>query len=319
MLPRFWYHFRSADASTSVSSRLSVNSSNHSGTSASRLPSLFFCLEFLEVIRTSFLKLVTSLLSWTCWGQILLCRCWRRIATRIGAQPENNKRYEMVGFAFKCLLLFGQSRLLTADSLIGISVVFAEFFQATEQQTFLRVSALVTMRSRSWTKTCASTFVFISPLAVTTAVEFLDLRKVSSSSEFFYCSACALMLLHRLRILALLEILKWARAFPCLSLKSKTKLCPHSWACKYFSESSMLLRQLIFPRICAQKTTPMKRTLLDNPSRWTLLSRIPPICCHVSLENLKACFDPNFPSSRRLDFLWKNLETHNPIVLTPSI
>ena len=64
-------------------------------------------------------------------------------------------------------------------------------FQAVEQQAFLREIALVTKRSRSWTKTCASSFKCISPLALTTTVGCLDLRNVSSSSELiFMLSMC---------------------------------------------------------------------------------------------------------------------------------
>ena len=64
-----------AGAGTSVSSRSSVNSFNHSGrcrkrSSESRLPSLFlFCFLFcfFGVFRTSYLsQSVTSLLGWTC-------------------------------------------------------------------------------------------------------------------------------------------------------------------------------------------------------------------------------------------------------------
>ena len=50
----------------------------------------------------------------------------------------------------------------------------------------------VTNRSRSWTYTCASSFVCTSPLAVTTVVGVLDLRKVSIASELksFLLSMC---------------------------------------------------------------------------------------------------------------------------------
>ena len=50
------------------------------------------------------------------------------------------------------------------------------------------------------------------------------------------------------------------------------------------------------------RTTLMRFTLLDNSLRWTFLSRIF-YFCQVSLENLTPCVDPNFLSSRRLDFL----------------
>ena len=50
----------------------------------------------------------------------------------------------------------------------------------------------VTKRSRSWTYTGASSFVCTSPLAVTTVVVFLDLGRVSISSELgsFLLSMC---------------------------------------------------------------------------------------------------------------------------------
>ena len=61
--------------------------------------------------------------------------------------------------------------------------VLRTVFQAIELQAYLREICTVTKRSRSWTKTCASSFVCTSPLAVTTTVGFLDLQRVSSSSE----------------------------------------------------------------------------------------------------------------------------------------
>ena len=53
-------------------------------------------------------------------------------------------------------------------------------------------NCIVTNRSRSWTYTCASSFVCTSPSAVTTVVGFLDLRNVSISSELksFLLSMC---------------------------------------------------------------------------------------------------------------------------------
>ena len=51
-------------------------------------------------------------------------------------------------------------------------------------------------------------------------------------------------------------------------------------------------------------TSLMRFTLWDYSSRKTLSSRIF-IWCQVPLENLTACFDPNFPSSLRMDLLGK--------------
>ena len=50
----------------------------------------------------------------------------------------------------------------------------------------------MTKRSRSYTYTCASSYVWTSPLAVTTVVGVLDLCRVSNSSEFktFLLSMC---------------------------------------------------------------------------------------------------------------------------------
>ena len=57
----------------------------------------------------------------------------------------------------------------------------------------------------------------------------------------------------------------------------------------------------------------MRFTLLDDFSKWTLSFQIFFWeRCHVPLENLTACFDPNFPSFRRVDFLGKeSLDTQH--------
>ena len=54
---------------------------------------------------------------------------------------------------------------------------------AIELLTFLRVIALWTNRSRSWTHTCVSSFVCTSPFAATAVVGVLDLRKVPIPSD----------------------------------------------------------------------------------------------------------------------------------------
>ena len=46
----------------------------------------------------------------------------------------------MVRVAFDCLPLIGQLWFLTADTLIAVSVVFAEFFQVTELLAFPRAT-----------------------------------------------------------------------------------------------------------------------------------------------------------------------------------
>ena len=81
-----------AGASTSVSSGLSVNSSNHSGISRKRssdspLPSLFlfwFWVFGRWSTPFSWSWSVTSLQGWICRRQILQCQCRRRIAYQNG-------------------------------------------------------------------------------------------------------------------------------------------------------------------------------------------------------------------------------------------
>ena len=62
--------------------------------------------------------------------------------------------------------------------------------------------------TRGTTYMCASSLVCTSPLAVSTTVGFLDLRKVSSSSEL----KCFFLL----SMFVLLVILKWAPSLPSL-------------------------------------------------------------------------------------------------------
>ena len=95
-------------------------------------------------------------------------------------------------FAQNLLPLFGQVWLLTAGPLIGSIRVLRRAFQVIDLQTCPGVIALSRRVSRSCTNTCASSFVCTSPLAVTTVVGFLDLRRVSISSELesFLLSMC---------------------------------------------------------------------------------------------------------------------------------
>ena len=59
---------------------------------------------------------------------------------------------------------------------------------------------------------------------------------------------------------------------------------------------------VIFPRILARNDHAHEVHTLVYFSRWTL-SFPKFFWCHVPLENLTLCFDPNFPFSRRTDFL----------------
>ena len=83
-----------------------------------------------------------------------------------------------------CIVLsavWNKVRLLITSPLIGISVIFAESSRTAGVSSRI---CTVTNESRSWTYAVASSFVCTSPLAVITAVGFLDTRIVSSSTEF---------------------------------------------------------------------------------------------------------------------------------------
>ena len=112
-----------AGAGTSVSSRFSANSSNHSGrfrkrSSEARWMSFFFIfvLSLWWIAPVSWCGFVTSLWSWTwrCTRRVLRWRCRGRTSTRIWRQSRDNERYEVFRFAQNVLPLLGQLWFLTA-------------------------------------------------------------------------------------------------------------------------------------------------------------------------------------------------------------
>ena len=154
---------------------------------SSSRPSFYFGFGFLEMAPVSRLQVRhTSLWYWTWrwtwsrWHQLpgwafrlfsqrVLCRrCWRPTAFSIGGQPWDDKKYEIICFADDRLPVLGQSWLLTADPLIGVSLVFA--CPATRQQAFPPVIAhLRTDWDRERTLVLPS-WVCTSPFAVNTTV-----------------------------------------------------------------------------------------------------------------------------------------------------
>ena len=158
----------------------------------------------------------------------------------------------------------------------------------------------VTNRFLSWTNTCASSWVCTSSLAVNTTVGVLDLVTVSISSELnsFLLIMCidAPESTTNSRSSGLVEV---GAGITFASREYRTWFCPNSWACNYFRQTprcfagaSFLVQGLLmwsFPEFWRARTTLMRRTLLDNSSRWVL--------------SLTACFDPNIPGSRWKDFL----------------
>ena len=155
-----------AGARTSVSSRLSLNSSNHSGrsrkrSSEARLVSLFFhfCFEF----------------------------CEDEFVPEFDGNP-GQQEVRSLPFCIICSLVWSIVVVYRWPTHKYIRVLCRVDRTADVSSS----NDPVTKRSRSWTYTCASTFVCTSPLAVTTVVEFLDLRKVSNSSQLnsFLQSMC---------------------------------------------------------------------------------------------------------------------------------
>ena len=64
------------------------------------------------------------------WSQrFLWWRCGRRTAPRNDRQPWNDERHKIVCLADSTFPIFGQSWLMTADPLIGVSVIFAKLAQ----------------------------------------------------------------------------------------------------------------------------------------------------------------------------------------------
>ena len=85
------------------------------------------------------------------------------------------------------VIVSGQPWFLTADPFIEKTMVFAEFFRATEQQAFRRVIAKSRIVLDREQMACAFSWVCTSPSAVNTTVGFLDLRKVPVHLRLIVC------------------------------------------------------------------------------------------------------------------------------------
>ena len=109
----------------------------------------------------------------------------------------------------------------------------------------------------------------------------------------------------------------WSGRRHCLNFARNTKHCfvrilelvnifrhipPCFEGASFLDQGLLMWSSLEFRRA---RTTLMRRTILDNTSRWPrdgpFLSRIL-IWCPVLLENLMVCFDPNFSGSRGIYF-----------------
>ena len=119
----------------SVSSRLSVKSSNRSGrsrkrSSESRLSFLsFFRFSVLVFVSLQFPGAGSSRRSAAGLDDDKSCDIdvEDELVPELDGNPWNNKRYEVFLFAYNFLPLFGQPWFLTADPVTGVSVFFAVF------------------------------------------------------------------------------------------------------------------------------------------------------------------------------------------------
>ena len=244
-----------AGASTSVSSRLSVNSSNHSGRSRkrsteSRLPSLFWF--WFWVFGSGPRQCPGAKPSLRSWAELVEDESCN-VDVEDDLLPELDRPGTASGTKLSVVHIIGFSSLVNRGFWpLTHSQEYPWSSQSLPSDRTASVSSCnctVTKRSRSWMYTCASSFACTSPLAVTTVAGFLDLRKVSSSSELksFLLSKCI-----NAPESTTTSTDVYQRSFVrTLELVNK------------FSQSSMLLRgrivlgaripHVIFPRILARK------------------------------------------------------------------
>ena len=138
-------------------------------------------------------------------------------------------------------------------------------------------------------------------------------------SLILFCSSCASMLLNQLRFLAPLVSLKWwvpaplsFFVFPVFNRNTKRSFVRILELVNVFAKSHAALRAHLSwckvsscdlsPNLHAQGLRSGGAHFRIIPRDGPFLSRIL-IWCQVPLENLTACFDPNFPCSRRINFL----------------
>ena len=93
------------------------------------------------------------------------------------------KKYEVVHHTSNLLPIIGQLWSFTDFPLKWISVFLSKVNEAIKPLAFSSSNRTVTNRSKSWTKTCASSFICTFPVKVSTVIWFLDLLQVSISSE----------------------------------------------------------------------------------------------------------------------------------------
>ena len=325
-----------ADAGNSTSSGLSVNPSNHSGrfrkrSSESRLPSLLLFLFWVFLrwsvpLAWSFSSLRSDAgledeLDESCGGDVE-----DESLPELVANPGTTRGTKLSVLHFIVFPVFGQTWFFTADPLTGISVVFAEF--SNDGTAGVSSSyCTVTNRFGSWTNTCASSWVCTSPLAASSTVGFLDLRKVSNSSELnsfcahhvhWWCSwidyELSLLWSFRRRRLhclyfkrsiercfvRILELVNIFRQIPCCA-----------------AGASFLMQGLLmwsFLEFGAQGPRSWVGHFWDNSSRWTLSFPEFSFGARCLRRTWQRVSIPIFLVRVEQIFSDKNLEIHNPVV-----
>ena len=212
------------DGASLVSTRLSFKSTNQNGRSAKGSSAFFLSSLFLFwfwIFRDSCPSL---LVAWT-WRWPRCSSVSRGLAASFlsdscDCDVEDELPPELVenpgttrGTKLSVLqtLLF-PSWLLTTEPLIGVSW-FSQSLPSDWTDGVSSRSCTVTNWFKSWTNTCASSWVCTSPSAVNTTVGFwTSLLCPSLLSLIPFRSSCASMLLNQLRILPPLVFSKWVPA-----------------------------------------------------------------------------------------------------------
>ena len=301
----------------SGSSRFSVNSSNHSGScnrSSLSILSESVPLRFPEASKS------LRTLSGSCDAEGVIS-CILDVEDELlpgsGWQTWHDKRYEIVSFANNVLPIFWSTVVLDRWPTHRSTRVRCRAYR-DRTAGGSSSNCTVTKRPRSWTFSCASSFVWTSPFAVTTVVGVLNGRNVSistglkslllsickeapesttnirSSGDFEIILAPLLPQENKNVVLSLFfELVK------CFS-PSPTLLCgPNSLALRWPSCD-------LSSNLGAQGLRSWGSHFWMTPRGGPFLSRIL-IWCQVPPENFTVCpadaFDPIFLTFCRIDFV----------------
>ena len=268
-----------AGACNSVSSRLSVNSSK------SRLPSvfLFFNLGFLRDPHQS-PGASPSLRSWAGLVENKSCNVdvEDEMPPELVDKPGTTRGAKLSvlhTIVFPALVNRGFWPLTHSWEYPWSTKSFPSHRTASASSR----NCTVTKKFRSWTKTCASSFVCASPLAVSNTVGFSG---SSQSINFIWAQVPFAHHVHWYSWIDYEFSLLWSlrsgcRHYPCFNRSIKRSFVRILELVNIFAKShasysagaSFLLQGLLFWPLLKPgraRTTLMRFTLMDNTSRWTL-------------------------------------------------